>query len=106
MADNEIIVLPTVRCSPPTMEKIIDREQYVIYSDSLLHNTVLPSLNGCCALTMPVGLDAVGMPVGLQLVAKPGAEAALLQVAWLFEQKLGSVLKRIGEPPLITSLTT
>ena len=64
MAATDIIVLPTVRATAPTMSHIADRETYIYYSDYLLHNTVLPSMNGSCAITLPVGLDAVGIPVG------------------------------------------
>ena len=97
----DIIVLPTVRYTPPTTALIENREEFVHYSDALLHNTVLPSLNGCCAVTIPVGLDDAGMPVGLQMVARKGSEYALLHAAELAEQQLGNSCKRLGTAPLL-----
>lgn len=103
MGANEVVVLPTVRCTPPTMNEIENRERFVHYSDSLLHNTVIPSLNGCCAVTLPIGLDATGIPVGLQLVARAEAEHMLLHAASLVERQLGNVIERLGLPPLLQS---
>ncbi|MBX2885577.1 MAG: amidase [Granulosicoccus sp.] len=101
---RDIILSPTLRETPPTRAATENPEVYAHYSDSLLHNTVLGSMNGLCAITLPVGLDAEGIPVGLQLAAKANCEATLLHVAALVEQAIGDSLQRCGYPPLIESL--
>ena len=40
---------------------------------------------GVPGLSLPIGRDGRGMPVALQLVARPGAEARLLQIGALIE---------------------
>ncbi len=98
---HDIIVCPTLRWTPPTIAALASPEAYARYSDGLLHNTVLPSVSGLCAITLPVGLDAAGMPVGLQLCARAGNERALLQVALTIERTIGTGWQRCGSPPLL-----
>ncbi|MBX2823861.1 MAG: amidase [Gammaproteobacteria bacterium] len=104
LGEHDIVVLPTLRETPPLLDALDDPECYAHYSDSLLHNTVLGSVNGMCAVTVPVGLDAAGMPVGLQLAARANAEPMLLHVAALVEQVIGTATERCGYPPLLESL--
>jgi aspartyl-tRNA(Asn)/glutamyl-tRNA(Gln) amidotransferase subunit A len=49
---------------------------------------------GLPALSLPAGFDAAGMPLGLQLVARPFAEALLLQVAHALEAATGFSARR------------
>lgn len=104
LTERDIIISPTLRETPPTRAATNDPEVYAHYSDSLLHNTVLGSMNGLCAITLPIGLDAAGMPVGLQLAAKANSDRVLLHVAALVETAIGNSLQRCGYPPLIESL--
>jgi len=104
LGDCDVVVLPTLRETPPVLAELDDPDRYAHYSDSLLHNTVLGSVNGMCAITLPVGLDAAGMPVGLQLAAKAHAEPMLLHVAALVESVIGTSPDRCGYPPLLESL--
>ena len=101
MSVHDIIVSPTLRWTPPTVNALASPEAYARYSDGLLHNTVLPSVSGLCAITLPVGLDAAGMPVGLQLCARAGNERTLLQVALTVERTIGTGWQRCGSPPLL-----
>lgn len=101
--DNDITLAPTLRETPPTLAHVQVRENYQRYSDSLLHNTVLPSMARQCALTVPVGLDAAGMPVGMQIIAPQGCDANLLRFGLAVEKVLGNPLKRLGTPALLAS---
>ena len=99
--NRDIIISPTLIWTPPTLDALQCRSEYARYSDGLLHNTVLPSVSGLCAITLPVGLDAVGMPVGLQLCARSGNENTLLKAALMVEQTIGTGLQRCGLPPML-----
>jgi len=46
--------------------------------------TILPSLTGCPALSVPAGFNAEGLPTGLQIIGRPGADWPVLQLgrAW------------------------
>lgn len=100
-SDNDITLAPTLRQTPPTLEHVQVRDNYRRYSDSLLHNTVLPSMARQCALTLPVGLDAAGMPVGLQIIAPKGCDANLLRFGLAAERVLGHSVQRLGIPPVL-----
>jgi amidase len=46
--------------------------------------TILPTLTGCPALSVPAGFNKHGLPCGLQIIGKPGADWQVLQLgrAW------------------------
>jgi amidase len=49
-------------------------------------------------MSVPAGFDPAGrLPMGLQLIGKPGGEAELLQLAAIYEQLMGDVIRR--RPP-------
>lgn len=104
LGPSDILVLPTVKSSAPTLETLSVRQQEVHYSDAVLHNTVLPSLCNLCAVTIPVGLDDAGLPVGLQLAAGPGREHFLLQIANDVEQVLGTGRQILGSAPMLRAM--
>jgi aspartyl-tRNA(Asn)/glutamyl-tRNA(Gln) amidotransferase subunit A len=58
------------------------------------------SLLDCCAITLPVGLDAARMPVGMQLAGRRGGERALMGIALAAERRLGRPIDRLGRPPM------
>ena len=96
----DVLVTPTVACTPPTLAELEEHGGYRLYNLLALRNTGTVNLMGLCALSMPVALDAADMPVGLQLIARAGAEEHLLAVATAFESVLGKPEARIGTPPL------
>ena len=48
--------------------------------------TILPSLTGCPALSVPAGFNAEGLPAGLQIIGRPGADWSVLQLGRAWEQ--------------------
>jgi amidase len=47
------------------------------------------TLTGLPVVSIPCGYTATGLPIGMQLVGKPQGEAALLQFAYLLQERLG-----------------
>jgi len=84
--DCDIIAAPV--CPTPAFafgEKIDD--PLAMYLSDIL--TIPVNLAGLPAISVPCGFTEAGLPVGLQLIAKPFAEASLLNVAWQYEQRAG-----------------
>ena len=65
------------------------------------NNRYLSPVVGFPALTVPAGLTDDGLPIGLELLAGPFAEAALLRLAYAYEQ---GTHRR--EPPVTTPALT
>ena len=61
------------------------------------NNRYLSPVVGFPALTVPAGLTDDGLPIGLELLAGPFSEAALLRLAYAYEQGTGR-----REPPTTT----
>lgn len=62
--------------------------------------TLYATFAGLPAISVPAGFDGQGrLPMGLQLIGKPGGDAALLQVAGLYEQLMADVIKRRPAAP-------
>ena len=53
---------------------------------------------GLPCISLPAGFDARGLPMGLQLIGRPQADAAVLQLAWAYEQAAQEVLCRRPGP--------
>lgn len=98
--DCDVLALPTLAVTPPTLEEIATPEGYQSATVAALRNCCIANLFGFCAVTLPVALDKAGMPVGLQLMAPGGNDAALIAIACAVESTLGAPLQRIGRPPL------
>ena len=99
--DADVLALPTVIMTPPTVSELDDLDRYVETNAAALSATCPVSLLGLCAITIPVGLDQLGMPVGLQFVAPGGRDEALLGVALAAERVLGTARERLGMPPVV-----
>ncbi|MEU6996560.1 amidase [Streptomyces sp. NPDC046465] len=55
-------------------------------SDAYVRLSAPADITGLPSLSVPVGHDREGLPIGMQLMARPLAEAALLQVGHAYEQ--------------------
>ena len=78
------IVLPTLPCVPPTLDRAADARALVP-----LTRLVRPfNLSGHPAITLPIR-TAERLPAGLQLVGRRGGDAALLSLAARVARRLG-----------------
>lgn len=88
-AGFDAVVMPTVAISPPAIAPIIGGgPDYFNANRMALRNTTLGNQLGLCAITLPVGHDALGMPVGLMLQAEAHGEEKLLRIAAAIEAAL------------------
>jgi aspartyl-tRNA(Asn)/glutamyl-tRNA(Gln) amidotransferase subunit A len=88
--DYDILLLPTTPIPAPLIEGTDAIEQ----ARRLTRFTAPFNLTGLPALSVPCGFTASGLPLGLELVAKPRAEAKVLQAGHAFEQATGWHTKR------------
>ncbi|WP_280562485.1 amidase family protein [Chromohalobacter sp. 48-RD10] len=95
----DALVLPTTPLSPPRRDTLATPAAYTAADDRILRHTAFLNYLQWCAMSLPVGLDAVGMPVGLQLAMPGFAEKRLLGVAVAIERGLGPPCQRLGLPP-------
>ncbi|WP_280566798.1 amidase [Chromohalobacter sp. 296-RDG] len=95
----DALVLPTTPLSPPRRDTLATPAAYTAADDRILRHTAFLNYLQWCAMSLPVGLDAVGMPVGLQLAMPGFAEKRLLGVAVAIERGLGPPFQRLGLPP-------
>ncbi len=99
----DALVLPTMPCVPPTLEKAEDLT-------ALIPLTILVrpfNLSGHPAVTLPLR-TAGGLPAGLQLVARKGGEATLCALAEALADRLAPVAVPVAVPvaaPLTVPVT-
>jgi aspartyl-tRNA(Asn)/glutamyl-tRNA(Gln) amidotransferase subunit A len=87
----DAVLLPSVAISPPEIEPLlVDDAAYGNANNMALRNTTLGNQLGLCALTLPVGSDALGLPVGLMLQAAPGKDELLLRLGRAIEMALAT----------------
>ena len=96
----DVLAVPTVPITPPTVDEVQETDAYVAKNMAALSSTMAVNSLDLCAVTIPAGLDGAGMPVGLQLIAKAHSEENLLAVALAVEKVLGAPVERLGRPPL------
>src|SRR5262245_52463435 len=79
--DLDVLVLPTTPTATLTIKDAAKNGQAL--SPQL---TMFANYYGLPAVSMPCAFDGRGLPVGLQIVAKPLDDAAVLQLAYEYEQ--------------------
>jgi aspartyl-tRNA(Asn)/glutamyl-tRNA(Gln) amidotransferase subunit A len=95
----DVIAVPTTAQSPPALTDLATWEQYRPRNLKMARNTSIANLLRLCALTLPVGLDALRLPVGLQIMADHGRDDFLFAAGRALEDVLGTGRERIGVPP-------
>lgn len=84
--DVDVVVLPTRRHTPRTVEAAIQREETDMMRNPELENTGPFNTYGIPAISVPCGFTAAGMPVGLMIAGPRFSEGRVLALARAFEQ--------------------
>jgi aspartyl-tRNA(Asn)/glutamyl-tRNA(Gln) amidotransferase subunit A len=88
--DVDFLITPTVPIPAPSVSKLqADPEQLRPTELILLRNTRPFNVWGLPAISVPCGFTESGLPVGLQIAGPHYAEAAVLQLAYAYEQQTG-----------------
>ncbi len=96
----DLLVLPTLPITAPTVREVSDHTAYRRINMVALRNTCLANYLGLCAMTLPVGLDGGGLPIALQVLAPAHSERYLIAAARAMERLLGTPAERIGVPSM------
>jgi aspartyl-tRNA(Asn)/glutamyl-tRNA(Gln) amidotransferase subunit A len=85
-ADVDLLVTPTMKIPPYTIEEALKRDNEEIPPMVLLSNTGPFNLFGLPTISVPCGFTEKGLPIGLQISGAPFAEAKVLALAHAYEQ--------------------
>ena len=95
--DVDLVVLPTRRRTPRTVDASIKREETDVPRNPELENTGAFNIYGIPAISVPCGFTSKGLPVGLMIAGPRFAEGKVLALAHAFEQATGFHAKK---PPI------
>jgi aspartyl-tRNA(Asn)/glutamyl-tRNA(Gln) amidotransferase subunit A len=84
--DVDLLVTPTVKLPPRTLEESIKRAEAEKPLPVELSNTSAFNVFGLPAISVPCGLTKAGLPIGLQISGPAFAEARVLALAQAYEQ--------------------
>lgn len=84
--DVDLVVLPTRRRTPRTVEAAIKREETDVPRNPELENTGAFNIYGIPAVSIPCGFTSGGLPVGLMIAGPRFSEGKVLALAHAFEQ--------------------
>jgi aspartyl-tRNA(Asn)/glutamyl-tRNA(Gln) amidotransferase subunit A len=82
----DLVVLPTRRRTPRTVEASIKREETDVPRNPELENTGAFNVYGIPAISVPCGFTSSGLPVGLMIAGPRFSEGKVLALAHAFEQ--------------------
>jgi aspartyl-tRNA(Asn)/glutamyl-tRNA(Gln) amidotransferase subunit A len=105
----DVVVLPTRRRTPRTVDAAIKREETDVPRNPELENTGAFNAYGIPAISVPCGFTSKGMPVGLMIAGPRFAEGKVLALAHAFEQatdfhtKKPPIRPETPVPPLATT---
>lgn len=95
--DVDLVVLPTRRHTPRTVDAALQREETDVPRNPELENTGQFNVYGIPAISVPCGFTSAGMPVGLMIAGPRFSEGRVLALARAFEQATAWHTKR---PPI------
>lgn len=95
--DVDVVVLPTRRHTPRTVDASLQREETDVPRNPELENTGQFNTYGIPAISVPCGFTSAGMPVGLMIAGPRFSEGRVLALARAYEQATEWHTKR---PPL------
>jgi aspartyl-tRNA(Asn)/glutamyl-tRNA(Gln) amidotransferase subunit A len=84
--DFDLVVLPTRRRSPRTVNDAMKREESEKIRNPELENTGQFNIYGIPAISVPCGFTAQGLPVGLMIAGPRFSEGKVLALARAYEQ--------------------
>jgi aspartyl-tRNA(Asn)/glutamyl-tRNA(Gln) amidotransferase subunit A len=93
----DLVVLPTRRRTPRTVDASIKREETDVPRNPELENTGAFNVYGIPAISLPCGFTSKGLPVGLMIAGPRFSEGKVLALAHAFEQATDFHTKR---PPI------
>lgn len=95
--DVDVVVLPTRRHTPRTVDEALEREEVAKPRNPELENTGQFNVYGIPAISVPCGFTEAGLPVGLMIAGPRFSEGRVLALARAFEQATDWHTRR---PPL------
>jgi aspartyl-tRNA(Asn)/glutamyl-tRNA(Gln) amidotransferase subunit A len=95
--DVDVVVLPTRRHTPRTVDAALEREETDKPRNPELENTGQFNVYGIPAISVPCGFTDAGLPVGLMIAGPRFSEGRVLALARAFEQATDWHTRR---PPL------
>jgi len=107
--DVDVVVLPTRRRTPRTVDAAIKREETDVPRNPELENTGAFNIFGIPAVSVPCGFTSSGLPVGLMIAGPRFSEGKVLALAHAFEQatdfhtKVPPIRPDTPVPPLATT---
>jgi aspartyl-tRNA(Asn)/glutamyl-tRNA(Gln) amidotransferase subunit A len=93
----DLVVLPTRRRTPRTVDASIKREETDVPRNPELENTGAFNIYGIPAISIPCGFTSKGLPVGLMIAGPRFSEGRVLALAHAFEQATKFHLRK---PPI------
>ena len=84
--DVDLVLLPTRRRTPRTVDASIKREETDVPRNPELENTGAFNAYGIPAISVPCGFTSKGLPVGLMIAGPRFSEGKVLALARAFEQ--------------------
>src|SRR5207249_3615371 len=105
----DLVVLPTRRRTPRTVDASIKREETDVPRNPELENTGAFNVYGIPAISIPCGFTSKGLPVGLMIAGPRFSEGRVLALAHAFEQatelhtKTPPIRPDTPVPPLATT---
>jgi len=84
--DVDVLIMPTRRKTPRTVEAAIKREESEKMLNPELENTGQFNIFGLPTISIPCGFTKSGLPIGLQLAGPHFGEAQVLALAHAYEQ--------------------
>jgi aspartyl-tRNA(Asn)/glutamyl-tRNA(Gln) amidotransferase subunit A len=85
-SDFDLVVLPTRRHTPRTVEAAIKREEDDKPKNPELENTQAFDYYGVPAISIPCGFTSGGLPIGLMIAGPRFAEGKVLALARAYQQ--------------------
>jgi aspartyl-tRNA(Asn)/glutamyl-tRNA(Gln) amidotransferase subunit A len=84
--DVDLVVLPTRKRTPRTVDAAIKREETDVPRNPELENTQAFNAYGIPTISIPCGFTSAGLPVGLMIAGPRFAEGRVLALAHAFER--------------------